>query len=115
MALDDLRLRHQIGAALAVEPGGGDRPPSPSTQTGGSLGAPNELGGQMAAEVEAALAAESGFDLHRVLLMAIEAALRGGASIAWCSRWVIATRHEVSGKPSHETSPVLPYQVSGGK
>ena len=87
VALDDLRLRHQIGAALAVEPGGGDRPSSPSPQTGASLDAPNELGGQMAAEVEAALAAPSGFDLHRVLLMAIEAASGAGASIAWCSRW----------------------------
>jgi hypothetical protein len=98
VALDDLRLRHQIGAALAVEPGSADRPPSPSPQTGGSLDAPSELGVQMAAEVEAALAAESGFDLHRVLLMAIEAALRGGGFDRVVFALVTATRNEVLGR-----------------
>jgi eukaryotic-like serine/threonine-protein kinase len=96
VALDDLRLRHQIGAALAVDPAGGDR--RTSSGPGAPLSAPNELGGQMAAEVEAALAAPSGFDLHRVLLMAIEAALRGGGFDRVVFALVTATRHEVLGR-----------------
>jgi HD-like signal output (HDOD) protein len=98
VALDDLRLRHQIGAALAVEPAAGDRRSPAAPQVGASADAPNQLGGQMAAEVEAALAASSGFDLHRVLLMAIEAALRGGEFDRVVFALVTASRNEVLGR-----------------
>lgn len=102
VALDDLRLRHQIGAALALEPSAaapGDRPaPSPAAIVTAGPQVPNELGGQMAAEVEAALAAPTGFDLHRVLLMTIEAALRGGGFDRVVFALVTATRQEVLGR-----------------
>jgi len=101
VALDDLRLRHQIGAALAVEPAAparGAAQPS-AAHTGAPLEAPAiELGGQMAAEVEAALAAPTGFDLHRVLLMAVEAALRGGGFDRAVFALVTATRQDVLGR-----------------
>jgi HD-like signal output (HDOD) protein len=78
VALDDLRLRHQIDVAIATE--------SPAPQNGSNGAAPSPppdrpsitLGSQMASEVEAAVGAVEGFNLHRVLLMALEAGLRGG-------------------------------------
>ena len=100
VALDDLRLRHRIGAALALDPAAAV---GPTVSCPGALGTPvpgitSELGGQMAAEVEAALASPTGFDLHRVLLMTIEAALRGGGFDRVVFALVTANRQEVLGR-----------------
>jgi hypothetical protein len=51
-----------------------------------------------AAEVEAALASPTGFDLHRVLLMTIEAALRGGGFDRVVFALVTANRQDVLGR-----------------
>jgi hypothetical protein len=52
----------------------------------------------MAAEVEAALAAPSGFDLHRVLLMAVEAGLRGGGFDRAVFALLTSSRQDVLGR-----------------
>ncbi len=96
VALDDLRLRHQVSAALAAPASstvdGSETPGAPPTEP------PPSLGAQMAAEVEAALAAPSGFDLHRVLLMAVEAGLRGGAFDRAVFALLTSSRQEVLGR-----------------
>jgi HD-like signal output (HDOD) protein len=105
VALDDLRLRHQVGTALAGEAA----PPPPPQQAGARApgarpdGCPQhdealDLGAQMAAEVEAALKSSEGIDLHRVLLMTIEAALRGGGFDRAVFALVTADRTELLGR-----------------
>ena len=100
VALDDLRLRHQIGAALALAPAAAVGPTEscPAADDTPVPAITSELGGQMAAEVEAALASPTGFDLHRVLLMTIEAALRGGGFDRVVFALVTANRQEVLGR-----------------
>ena len=103
VALDDLRLRHQVGTALA-----GDAPAGPTADSkarevphAADLTPRDELldlGSQMAAEVESTLKSSDGVDLHRVLLMTIEAALRGGGFDRAVLALVTADRQELLGR-----------------
>jgi hypothetical protein len=95
LALDDLRLRRQMEAAL------GDDPRVAATPTGcraADVGHDAHATASLADEVEAELRSGSGYDLNRMLLLALEAVLRTGGFDRALFALVSPDRTELAGR-----------------